>query len=229
MATTSSKFPLTTRALLLAAELLGPALILLLGRLTRFTIENQHYFDRARSEGKGVILTLWHGRMLLPIYHHRRTGVVSLVSLHRDGEFITRVVRRLGYAIHRGSPKEGGREGFQALLVDLKRGASAAMFPDGPTGPRHSIHDGILHLARLSGAPILPLTFSAKPCWRVKSWDRFMIMLPFSRAVIRYEAPICIPRSISNPEEMSRWRDLVRERLTAVEEAVDREMGMADE
>ncbi len=222
------RFSAGTLRLLKLARMLGPSIILTLGKLCRYKVVNRHYFDEAEAQSKGVIVVLWHGRMLLPIYHHRNSGIASLVSLHKDGEFITQIVQRLGYVIHRGSPKEGGREGFNAVLKDLKSGNTLAMFPDGPTGPRHSIHDGIIHLARLTGAPLIPLLFSAKPCWRVGSWDRFMIMLPLSRAIVKYGEPIYLPRRMSGEAELAQWRDLVRDKMLALEQEIDQQMGVQD-
>jgi len=222
------RFSAGTLRLLKLARMLGPAIILTLGKLCRYKVVNRQYFDQAEAEGKGVIVVLWHGRMLLPIYHHRNSGIASLVSLHKDGEFITQIVQRLGYIIHRGSPKEGGREGFNAMLKELKNRNTLAMFPDGPTGPRHSIHDGIMHLARLTSAPLIPVLFSAKPNWRAHSWDKFMIMLPFSRAIVQYGEPIYLPRRMAGEEELSKWRDLVRDKMVALEQELDNQMGVQD-
>lgn len=220
-----NEFTIKDRLLFGLSGFFGPLLIRLLGVLCRYRVEGEERLFTASNEGKGVIAASWHGRMLLPIYHFRGRGISSLVSFHRDGEFITRVIIRLGYIIRRGSPRKGGREGFFAMSKDLKAGRTVVIFCDGPTGPRHHLKDGVLQLARLSGAPIIPLSYSASPSWRVKSWDRFMILKPFSRGIIRLGEPIYIPRRIDSEEEIERFRRSIREALTDIEKDVDTSMG----
>ena len=204
-------------------------MIRILGVLCRYRIVGEERLFESMKEGRAVIITQWHGRMLLPIYHFRNRGISSLVSLHRDGELITRVVTRLGYVIRRGSPREGGSEGFLSMSRDLKAGKTVSIFPDGPTGPRYNLRDGIIHLARISGAPIFPLSFSASSSWRVRSWDRFMIMKPFSRGIICVGEPVTVPRRIGSDEELAEYRQLIRQALIDVECEADRYMGMVED
>ncbi len=215
------EFTIKDRFLFGLTGFLGPLLIRLLGVLCRYKVEGEERLFTASREGKGVILAHWHGRMLLPIYHFRGRGISSLVSFHRDGEFITRIVMKLGYIIRRGSPRKGGREGFFAMSKDLKAGMTIAIFCDGPTGPRHHLRDGVLQLARISGAPIIPVSHSVSPSWQAKSWDRFMIPKPFSRGIIRLGEPIYIARRIGSEEEIERFRQSIREALIDIEKDVD--------
>ncbi len=223
----TERYSTKDRLLINAAELLGPWLIRILGLLCRYDVIGEVNILRAKDEGKGVILAVWHGRMLLPIYHMRKRGIVPLISLHRDGEIITRIAHKLGYAARRGSPKEGGLEGFKAMLKDLRAGKIVAMFPDGPTGPRHSLHDGLLHLARISGAPIVPLSFAADPSWRARSWDRFMIMKPFSRGRVIIHPGFSIPRKIESTETDS-YREQIRQVLISIEKECNQHLGIVD-
>jgi lysophospholipid acyltransferase (LPLAT)-like uncharacterized protein len=223
----SAEFGFKDKLLLLIAELLGPFIIRLLGLTCRYNVEGMHHMLEAEKNG-GVIIALWHGRMLLPVYHLRNRGITSLVSLHRDGEFIARIVKHLGYIPRRGSPKEGGREGFNAMVRDLREGRTVAIFPDGPTGPRYSVRDGVMQLARLTGAPILPISYSAKLAWRFKSWDRYMVMKPLSRGILIMGEPFTIPRRFESDNDRDRYRDLIRGQLIQVEMECDRRMGVVE-
>ena len=227
--TLSSPYSLKDRLLFALVGLLGPWLIRLLGILCRYRVEGGERLDNAIKSGQGLIIAAWHGRMLLPIYHLRNRDITSLVSFHRDGELITRVVTRLGYVIRRGSPRKGGREGFLTMSRDIREGRAVSIFPDGPTGPRYNLRDGVIHLSRMTGAPIFPLTYSARPCWRVKSWDRFMIMKPFSRGIILVGDPIAVPREVKSDEEFDRYRDLVIDAMISLEREADRRMGVKEE
>lgn len=221
-----SKIGLKDRFLITFAGLIFPQLIRVFGFFCRYRIEGEEKFTEAHAEGKPVILAFWHGRMLLPIYHFRGRGYSSLVSLHRDGEMITRAATRLGHVIRRGSTREGGREGFMAMRRDLKNGLIVSVFPDGPTGPRHQLKDGVLQLARISGALIFPISSSVKPSWRARSWDRFMIIKPFSRGLILVGEPVNVPRQLKSRDEMDRYRTLIEQALNDVEREADRRMGV---
>lgn len=166
--------------------------------------------------------------MLLPVYHHRGCGVVSLISYHFDGEIATRIVEGLGYIIRRGSPKVGGYEGFKEVLSDLKAGKHVAMFPDGPKGPRYKMHDGVFMLARLSGRPILPIVYSAKPSWSAKSWDKYMVMLPFSRGVLMYGEPFYIPRKLPESKTIDDYRGALESTMQELERRADKLTGLID-
>lgn len=208
-----------------AAELLGTPLFRFISAMCRYEVMGYENFKIAAEYNKGVICALWHGRMLIPVYHMRGRGISSLVSLHRDGEIVTRIVRRLGYVIHRGSPKEAGREGFQAMLKDLKSHKTVAIFPDGPTGPAKSVRSGVVHLARLSGAPIVPMSYSAKPCWQFKSWDGFMVPKFSSRGIFVIGEPFFIPRRFDDDYGLERAKRQIQDSINAVQEQADEMMG----
>lgn len=112
-------------------------------------------------------------------------------------------------------------EGFKQLLSDLKRGKTIAIMPDGPTGPRHSVRDGVIHLARLSGAPIVPVSSSATPCWIAGSWDKFNVMKPFSKGVVIFGEPFSIPRNLSDERGLESVREIVKTALIEVENEAD--------
>jgi hypothetical protein len=213
------------RILLFVLDHIGAIIIKFLGSLCNYQVVGLTNLIDSEKAGKGVIIALWHGRMLLPVYHLRNRKISALISLHNDGEMIARVVRKLGYITRRGSPKEGGMEGFKELLSDLKHGMSVAIMPDGPTGPRHSVRDGVIHLARLSGAPIVPISYSANPRWVAKSWDRFNVMKPFSHGVIVMGQPVSVARRMSGSEEVNQARDEILRVLIEVEVEADRLMG----
>jgi lysophospholipid acyltransferase (LPLAT)-like uncharacterized protein len=44
----------------------------------------------------------------------------------------------------------------------------------------------VVTLAALTGAPVVPLAVSARPARRLRSWDRFLVPLPFARCVLAF-------------------------------------------
>ncbi len=140
-----------------------------------------------------VIYAVWHGRVLLLPYLYGHRGCQVLASRSRDGEVVARWIRRFGLDPVRGSSTRGGGEALRRLAGALRRGREVVVVPDGPTGPREVLKGGVIALARLSGAPIVPLAVGASRQWRLGSWDEFRIPKPFARCVVRFGEPIRVP------------------------------------
>ena len=134
--------------------------------------------------------SLWHETILMSVWHHRDQGVSVMISASRDGELISRVAKFFGYIPIRGSSSRGGKEAAQEMVEALRSGNRCAITPDGPRGPRRELKPGVVNLARLTGRAVVPFAFAAEHCWRLKSWDRFIIPKPFSRAIFVYGEPI---------------------------------------
>ena len=103
-------------------------------------------------------------------------------------------------------------------------GLNAGITPDGPRGPARKLQEGVITLGQLSQYPILPVSFSASRAIRLKSWDRFMIPIPFSRAAFVYGEPITIPRRL-NETEKDAWRARVEDELNRVTDLSDELVG----
>jgi lysophospholipid acyltransferase (LPLAT)-like uncharacterized protein len=113
------------------------------------------------ERGENYIVCFWHGRLLfMPFANLRGKGKV-LISRHRDGEFIARVIRFFGLGTIRGSYRKGSVSSLREILTDLRNGYDVAITPDGPKGPRYIVKKGIVELARLTGKAIVPVTYGA--------------------------------------------------------------------
>ncbi len=166
------------------AAVLGALAVLLLGRTLRVrSVGPPHSQDR-------VIYAFWHGRMLVPLFTHRRRRISILISQHADGEIISRATRILGYEPVRGSTTRGGARGLLAMLRKANSGRSLAITPDGPRGPRFIFQPGAVKLAQLTGFPILPVGIGVERKIVLSSWDQFFIPYPFTRCVYVFGEPI---------------------------------------
>ena len=168
---------------------LGSAGLRLLALTLRFHRE-EAAVDPLWRDGTPAIYVVWHARvLLLPyLYGWRRARV--LASPSRDGDVVTRFVTRFGLDAVRGSSSRGGAEALRTLARSLRDGRDVVVVPDGPRGPRETVKAGVVALARLSGAPIVPIALGASAEWRLGSWDEFRIPRPFARCVVRFGEPI---------------------------------------
>jgi len=184
---------------------LGPpvaaALVRLLGTTLRLRAEGIDALAPSWTAARPLIYCVWHGRILMVPWLNarlRRTHgareVSVLASRSRDGGIVGDYARRFGLDVVRGSSSRGGALALRALVTAVGAGRDVALVPDGPRGPRGRLGPGVVALAALTGAPVVPLGFAARPAWRLATWDEFQIPSPFARAALVFGAATAIPR-----------------------------------
>ena len=136
------------------------------------------------ARGEPVIYATWHETLLPTPFTHRGLGLVAMVSRHRDGEMITRVLERSGFGAARGSTTRGGSTALREMVSAAAEGRSLAITPDGPRGPRRRVQPGVIEIARRSGVPIVPGAIEMRPVHRFHSWDRMALPWPRARALL---------------------------------------------
>ncbi len=180
---------------------------------------------RDRAFGReGMLATLWHGRMLVPLPAHRDQELCVLVSPSDDGTLITTMLERFGYRTVRGSSNKNPARAIRELLTNLRGGGRIVITPDGPRGPRHSVNPGPAWMARETGYPILPCGCVCDRAWYLKSWDRFTIPRFGARVTLVYGEPLYVDRTASD-EELDRVTEEVGARMLAAEEQGFRHLG----
>lgn len=225
---------LRSRPAMRAAAWLIGAYIGLVYATSRWTLEGQSHVEEALKGGKGVILAFWHGRLLMAatVRKHTNARVFMLISAHRDGEIIAQGVRNFGIEFIRGSaanPKKPGKNKSGAsaiaqMVAALEKNAIVGFTPDGPKGPGESLKPGVIRLAQMSGAPIIPAAYSVTLGKRLSTWDRFLLAAPFSKGYYIAGAPITVPAEVSG-ETLDRVRAEVEAALAAVTLEADMKAG----
>ena len=178
--------------------------------------------EELKRQGKKIIFAFWHSSMLVPAYVGRNLGLKVLISQHRDGEYIARVIQKLGNKVVRGSTTRGGARALLSMIKKIKEEEdSLVITPDGPKGPRFIVQPGIIFLAQKTGYPIVPVSLGLTKYWELPSWDRFRIPKPFSRAILIYGEPITIPPKLEK-SEAEEYRELLEKTLHEMEIEADR-------
>ena len=140
---------------------LGYALIRVLGWTLRLRTLHAERVRAFWESGRGVIIAFWHGRQLMMPLCYGGSRLSILISEHRDGELIHRIVRWFDFDTIRGSTTRGGARALRQMARLGRAGGDLAVTPDGPRGPRCIAQPGVVELAKLTGLPIIPLTFAA--------------------------------------------------------------------
>lgn len=158
----------------------------------RYQLEDRGGLTTA-SPNERFIGAIWHNRLLLLPYVIRRflptRRGAALISPSRDGDLLADLVERFGFEVVRGSSSRKGASAMRQLADVIARGDDVMITPDGPLGPAYELGPGIIFLAQQSGAAIALLNLEFSSCWRLKSWDRFILPKPFSRVRVVFGQP----------------------------------------
>jgi len=192
----------------------------LLALTIRRDVLHQEHAEKFWNQEKFVIAAFWHQRLLMMPFLPHKGRVGMMISRHRDGEFIARAVKLFGIDSVRGSTTRGGAAALRGMVRFFENGAHLAITPDGPQGPRHVVQRGVIELARLTAAPIIPVAYSASRKKFFNSWDHFILPLPFCKVIYVYGEAIFIPRNLSE-KELEEKRLLVEDRLRQVTAEAD--------
>lgn len=167
-----------------------------------------------------LIYCTWHNRLAVCLnarqgYSGARNptaGLAAMVSASKDGAFLAAILECFKVQPVRGSSSRRGPQALLELTTWGERGFDLAITPDGPRGPCYKVQDGVILLAQVTGLPIVPVAFNIPWKFRLKSWDRFQLPLPFSLCEIVFGEPVRVPRSLSDSarEEL---RETLEQRL----------------
>jgi len=190
-------FTLRQRAVLWLVSMAGYLAIRIIGPTLRYQVsieeggpENEHFHP--------AIYVFWHRCVFPATYFYRHRGIAVMTSKSFDGEYIARIIERFGFPAVRGSSSRGAVRALLGMHKVLDKGASVAFTIDGPRGPLYVAKPGPVLLARNTGAPIYCFHIALEKAWVLKSWDRFIIPKPFSRALVRVGRLMHVPADLNS-------------------------------
>lgn len=199
------------------AIVLGGWLLRVLGITWRVRVYGREWLLARPAGTAPVVYTLWHGQMLPLLWAHKaRTGVI--VSEHKDGEIIARIIALFGLFGVRGSSSRGGTRALLESVQVVKQGTDMAFTPDGPRGPRHSFAPGALMLSNRAQVPLVTITGFVDRKWQLKSWDGFEIPKPFARITVLYGEPRMVdaPDARAAAERAAEFQQCMQQDLAKV-------------
>lgn len=168
-------------------------IILFVSKTVRLKIYNREILDKIKKEDKQIIFAFYHQELFLfihYIYYYKYNGVAILTSPSRDGDIAESVLKRFNFDVVRGSSRRDGLRGMIELIQILKNGSDVAFAIDGPTGPPRIAKPGILLISQRADAMIVPISSWAIPNFKLSTWDRTLIPMPFSKACIVFGEPL---------------------------------------
>ena len=166
---------------------------------------------------KPVIYAFWHRAVFPAAWFWRKQGIAVMTSRSFDGEYIARIIEKLGFVAVRGSSRRGGAEALRGMMNELDKGAAVAFTIDGPRGPKYVAKPGPVLLARSTGLPMAAFYVALNDAWVLKTWDDFMIPKPFSKALVRVSPKMRVAADASE-HEIRDWHARLQQALERVTE-----------
>jgi len=173
-------------------RLIAAPLLRSLSRSWRFRTVGEERWKAAVADPRPFVFVLWHESILPLLWWHRDQGIAVVVSQGREGKYVGDYASRLGYRLIPGSSSRGGPRALLGAVRMLEEGATVAITPDGPKGPRREMKPGAVQAAQRAGAQLVPLHAVARPAWRAGSWDRLTIPKPRAEVVVGYGEPFVV-------------------------------------
>jgi lysophospholipid acyltransferase (LPLAT)-like uncharacterized protein len=187
----SRRFTLRQRAQLWLITWAGFLVIRVIGPTLRFAVSCEEGAPDPLLHPP-LVYAFWHRCVIPAAWLWRRADISVMTSRSFDGEYIARIIGKLGFVAVRGSSSRGGTEGLRQMARESDE-AVAAFTADGPRGPKYVAKHGPVLLARLTGAPLAAFHIALEKAWVLNTWDKFMIPKPFSRALVRVSSKILVP------------------------------------
>jgi len=176
---------------------------------------NAENISPRKPRAKKYIFAFKHSQLLEHIYFYRNTKMASLGSLSRDGEIAVVIAEKFGITMLRGSSSRGGAAALLGLKTLSEQGFDIALTVDGPRGPLGTVNGGVIYLAKLTGAEIIPSCFACDRGIRLRTWDKFLIPKPFSKGLFNFGKPIKIPADLAD-DKIDGIKEIIRADLERI-------------
>lgn len=177
-----------------------------------------------RSAPNGI-WCFWHRSVIPAGYHFRGRQVAVMISRSFDGEYIARILAKLGFRAVRGSSSRGGASALMGMRREIELGHPVVFTIDGPRGPRYVAKPGPVLLAQKTGQPVSCFYIAVQRAWILNSWDRMIIPKPFSRACAYFSSPMTVPADATE-DEMAALHQQMQETLERCRAKAEEAMGI---
>ena len=188
-------------------------LYILIVRLTsKIRIENNNYPKEYWESNKPFILAFWHSQLMMISFswsYKKRINI--LASGHSDGRFGSLVGNFFKLNNIQTSEKNKSTS-LRRIFSLLKSQHYIGITPDGPRGPKEKVSEGIIKIAKNSKVPIIPIGFWSSRHIVLKSWDSFLITLPFSKCNFVWGEAIKIPDNLQD-HEIINFQNILKDKI----------------
>ena len=176
------------------------------------TIKDEKEVKNFWNSKRPFILAFWHNQLMMTRFvwpYNKKLNI--LASGHSDGRFGALIANLQGLKNIKTSSNSKNIS-LRPIFKLLKSNQYIAITPDGPRGPKEIVSEGIIKIAKSSGIPIIPVGFWSSRNYTLKSWDSFLVTLPFSKCSFVWGKEIRIPKEIMG-EELINFQNILEDQI----------------
>ena len=179
---------------------------------SRIDIENQQIPFKYLDSNRPFILAFWHNQLMTISYpwsFEKRINI--LASGHRDGRFGAMIGKYFRLNNIPVSNKNRGVS-LKPIFRLIKLNNYIGITPDGPRGPKEKVSEGIIKIAKTTNTHIIPIGFWSSKNLTLKSWDSFLVTLPFSKCSFVWGEALEVPNNL-NDLEINKFQIILEKKI----------------
>ena len=174
--------------------------------------------DQVREEAGDGVWALWHDEVFFVAWSFRNYTPDTLASTGDSGAIITKMLKLCHFRVFRGgsssSHKRRSTQSIVQAMIDHMNATPGVLYgitTDGSTGPVYRMKRGAISIAVACESRLFVEKTWCKRYYRLPTWDRSLVPLPFNHIVHVYGGPIHPPQDAWQPERFDAlWRETER-------------------
>ena len=165
---------------------------------------NETVISDELQNNKSLIVLIWHNQLMGSTFSWKFIPKLRpIATSHRDGQLSVLVQKKFGL-----DPLLREKDKPASLIKEIskasKNGDCIYITPDAPHGPRYEINTNIFKLALKYDMKVVFLSFKTNKFFKLNSWDKLRIPMPFSKGVFFWGKEIIDPKDFQNEENFNK-------------------------
>ena len=159
---------------------------------------NEEIIEKELTKKKTLIVLIWHHQLMGSTFSWKfKPKLRPIATSHRDGQLSTLVQKKFGL-----DPLLRKKDNPTFLIKNISKAVQNEdciyITPDAPHGPPKKINTNIFKLCQKFDLNIAILSFHTNRHFRINSWDKLKIPLPFSKGIYLWGNEIIQSKEFKN-------------------------------
>ena len=159
---------------------------------------NEQIIEKELIKKKTLIVLIWHHQLMGSTFSWKfKPKLRPIATSHRDGQLSTLVQKKFGL-----DPLLRKKDNPTFLIKNISKAVQNEdciyITPDAPHGPPKKINTNIFKLCQKFDLNIAILSFHTNRYFRINSWDKLKIPLPFSKGIYLWGNEIIQSKEFKN-------------------------------
>tara|TARA_B110000438_G_scaffold235288_1_gene231969 strand:- start:441 stop:1109 length:669 start_codon:yes stop_codon:yes gene_type:complete len=181
-------------------------------KTSKIYIKNSFIPESYWNQKKPFILAFWHSQLMMISFSWKfKKKINILASGHSDGRFGA-IIGKYFKLKNVPTSNQNKAISLRPIFEILQKNDYIGITPDGPRGPKEIVQDGIIKIAKKNNVPIIPIGFWSSKNFSLKSWDSFLITLPFSKSSFVWGKPLEVPKDTKD-EKITIYQELLQKKI----------------